>query len=301
MGDEKVDQALAPLDQEFNASQIGHLGDSTPQAKFAGKLQLGEAAFSVYVLDTGERVIVEREVVRALIGHAKGNLGRHIKTERLQHFITPEAIGKRSIQFKMAGTGDRGMGYEATVLLDICDAYLRAREAGALATNQQDVAKRAETITRACAKAGITALIDEVTGYAPFKRKQEYQLKVQAFIADDLHEWARMFPHEFWFELARIEGVHYSRRNRPLRWGRYVMAFVYDSVDRDVDRQLREPKPDPHFLRNHHQWLRDLGRQRVNGRLRRIIAVMKVCEDMKDFEKQFARVLQKSPLQTKFN
>lgn len=25
---------------------------------------------------------------------------------------------------------------------------------------------------------------------------------------------------------SRLEGIHYSPRNRPLRWGKYVMAFV---------------------------------------------------------------------------
>jgi hypothetical protein len=27
-----------------------------------------------------------------------------------------------------------------------------------------------------------------------------------------------MFPDDFWYELARLEGVRYSPRNRPLRW-----------------------------------------------------------------------------------
>ena len=38
---------------------------------------------------------------------------------------------------------------------------------------------------RACAKVGIIALIDEATGYGKFKKKQEYQLKLQAFIAEE--------------------------------------------------------------------------------------------------------------------
>ena len=60
---------------------------------------------------------------------------------------------------------------------------------------------------------------------------------------------------EFWLELARLEGIRYSPRNRPLRWGRYVMMFVYDAVDPDVGRELRKINPDPHFLKNHHMWI----------------------------------------------
>ena len=43
-----------------------------------------------------------------------------------------------------------------------------------------------------------------------------------------------MFPDEFWFQLARLDGIHYSPRARPLRWGKYVMMFVYDAVDADI-------------------------------------------------------------------
>jgi hypothetical protein len=298
---DEAGQALAPPDQLAKAVKTEALSESIPLALFAGKLQIGDAEFSVYVLNNGKRVMAQREVVRVLTGHAKGNLGRYIETERLQPYINPEDINKQSIEFKIAGTGSKGTGYEATLLLDICDAYLRAREANALTTSQKQIAKQAEIITRACAKVGITALIDEATGYGPFKRKQDYQLKLQAFIADDLQEWARMFPHEFWFELARLEGIHYSPRNRPLRWGRYVMAFVYDTVDKDIGKKLREINPDPHFKQNHHQWLKEFGRQQVNDHLQRVIAVMKLCEDMEDFKKKFARVFKKSALQTEFN
>lgn len=267
-----------------------------PLALFPGKLEMGNAEFSVYVLDNGKRVMAQREVVRVLTGHVKGDLARYLESQSLRPYIDAQKLAEQTIQFSISGTQYKGTGYEATLLLDICDAYLRAREAGALAPNQQDIAKQAEIITRACAKVGIIALIDEATGYGPFKRKQEYQLKLQAFIAEDLQEWARMFPEEFWFELARLESIHYSPRNRPLRWGKYVMSFVYDAVDKDVGKKLREINPDPHFQQNHHQWLKEFGRQKVNDHLQRVIAVMKLCDNMEDFRKKFARVFQKTAL-----
>ena len=69
-----------------------------------------------------------------------------------------------------------------------------------------------------------------------------------------------MFPEEFWLELARLEGIRYSARNRPLRWGKYVMMFVYDAIDKDVGRELRKKNPTPRFLKNHHQWLKNLAK-----------------------------------------
>jgi hypothetical protein len=228
-----------------------------PIALFPGKITIGDSHFTCYVLDNGKRVIPQREVVRAITGIGKGNLDRYLDSQNLQPYI--KGIAKQTIQFTIPGNPTTGIGYEATLLLDICDAYLRAREDDELLDSQLHLARQAEIITRACAKVGIIALIDEATGYDSYKKRQEYQLKLQAFIADDIQEWARMFPDEFWFELARLEGIHYSPRSRPLRWGKYVMMFVYDAVDGDVGRELRKKNPDPHFLQNHHQWLKKFG------------------------------------------
>jgi hypothetical protein len=213
-----------------------------PIALFPGRLKMGDAEFAVYVLDNGKRVMAQREVVRVLTGRREsGKL--NLQSEALKPFIDSDAIGTQTLQFSIPGTQYTAKGYEATLLLDICDAYLRAREnqQNRLTPTQLDIAKQAEIITRACAKVGIIALIDEATGYQAFRKKQELQLKLQAFIAEDLQEWALMFPQEFWFELARLEGVHYSPRSRPLRWGKYIMAFVYDAIDGngDVGKHLR--------------------------------------------------------------
>jgi P63C domain-containing protein len=126
------------------------------------------------------------------------------------------------------------------------------------------------------------------------------QLKLQAFIADEIQEWARMFPEEFWYELARLEGIRYSPRSRPLRWGKYVMMFIYDTIDPEVGQTLRAKNPNPHFLQNHHQWLKQFGRDKVHDQLERVVTIMKLCNDMQDFRHKFARVFQKSPLQLSF-
>ena len=49
--------------------------------------------------------------------------------------------------------------------------------------------------------------------------------------------------------------------------GKYVMAFVYDSVDGHIGKKLRAINPDPHFQQNHHQWLKEFGRQKVHDQI----------------------------------
>jgi len=271
-----------------------------PVSLFQGELTIGDVTFPCHVLGDGRRVIAQREVVRLLTGVAKGNLDRYLTTTKLSTYLNVDRIAKQTVRFAIPGTQFEATGYEGTLLIEICDAYLRAREDGVLTGQQNHLAKKAEIIIRACAKVGIIALIDEATGYQAVRQKNALQLKLQAFIADEMQDWARMFPDDFWHELARLEHVHYSPRSRPLRWGRYVMAFVYDAVDKDVGRELRKVNPNPHFRQNHHQWLKTFGRDRVRDHLNQVLGVMKTCHDMSDFNRKFGHVFKKNPLQLTF-
>lgn len=268
-----------------------------PYSMFRGNVAIGDVSLECHVLNDGRRVLTQREVVRLLSGgRESGNLARYLSRNPLIE-RSPEPI-----KFIVPPRGQPALGYEAMILIEICEAYLRARDENRLHHSQLKLAKMAEIIIRASAKVGIIALIDEATGYQEVRRKQELQLKLQAFIADDLQEWAKMFPDEFWYELARLEGIRYSPRSRPLRWGKYVMAFVYDTIDEDVGKALREKNPNPHYLQNHHQWLKKYGRQAVHDQIERVVTIMKLCGDMDDFRHKFARVFQKNaPLQMRLD
>jgi|SRR5580658_9406955 hypothetical protein len=266
-----------------------------PYSIFRGTLKIGNTDLECHVLSDGRRVFTQREMVRILSGgRESGDLASYLSSNPL---IDEVAVSANAVNFKIPGNPTVAKGSEATMLVEICDKYIEAGEQKLLRPNQLKLAVQSGIVIRSCAKVGIIALIDEATGYQQFRAKRELQLKLQAFIADELQEWARMFPDEFWLELARLEGIHYSPRNRPLRWGKYVMMFVYDAIDPDVGKQLRAKNPNPHFKANHHQWLKQFGRQRVNDQIQRVVAVMKLCDDMDDFRKKFAKVFRKTPLQ----
>ena len=159
-------------------------------------------------------------------------------------------------------------------------SLLRAKDAGVLQKQQQHIATHCEMLIRGFARVGIIALIDECTGFQEYCAKNALRVKLHAFIAEEMQDWARMFPDDFWFELARLEGIRYSPRSRPLRWGKYVMAFVYDAIDEDVGKELRELNPTPHYRKNHHQWLKQFGRNKVHDQITQVVIIMKLCETM---------------------
>lgn len=270
-----------------------------PYSMFRGNVKIGDMNVECHVLNDLRRVLTQREVVRVLSGgRESGNLARYLSRNPL--FQDDFASGPM-IQFRVPGVATIANGYEATLLIEICETYLEARDQRLLKPSQLKLATQAEIVMRACAKVGIIALIDEATGYQEVRAKHALQIKLQAFIADEMQEWARMFPDEFWFELARLEGIHYSPRSRPLRWGKYIMMFVYDAIDADVGRQLRTKNPNPHFLQNHHQWLKKYGQDKVRSQIDKVVTIMKLCENMDEFRAKFARVFKKTPLQVSFD
>lgn len=293
---EEVGQVLTPpAETLIMPAPVG-----MPLSLFQGTLQIADIEFSCHVLDNYKRVIVQREIVRSLTSKVSGDLKSYLATTAISKYIDLAEIANRTINFKIPSTQYEAIGYEATLLVEICDAYLKAREDGALVQSQLKLAKQAEIIIRACAKVGIIALIDEATGFQKYRADTALRIKLQAFIAEDMQEWARMFPEDFWFELARLENVYYSPRNRPIRWGKYVMAFVYDAVDKDVGKELRKKNPNPHYRQNHHQWLKEFGRDKVRDHLNQVLGVMKMCRDMGEFNRHFGHIFKKEPLQLTF-
>lgn len=269
-----------------------------PYSMFRGSLEIGNLELESHVLNDGRRVLTQREVVKVLSGgRDSGNLQPYLRSNPL---IRNDFPAGATIQFKIPANPTLATGYEATLLVEICEKYLEARDRKLLKPSQLKLAKQAEIIVRACAKIGIIALIDEATGYQEFRAKRSLQLKLQAFIAEELQEWARTFPDEFWYELARLEGIRYSPRSRPLRWGKYIMMFVYDTIDKDVGKELRKKNPNPHFRKNHHQWLKEFGKQKVHDQIQRVVTIMKLCENMDEFKSKFNRVFKKTPLQLSF-
>ena len=85
----------------------------------------------------------------------------------LSPFVSEQllALMENPIKFRRPTGGPIVYGYPATVLADICDVVLSARQAGVLHRQQEHIADRCELLVRGFARIGIIALVDEATGF----------------------------------------------------------------------------------------------------------------------------------------
>lgn len=271
----------------------------SPFAKHRGTLKLGNAPVDCYVLDTGERVISLRATVSALADVDSGNLGRYIGVAALKPYLDQDNVLGQIVQFNIPGTQKSGHGLSSRQFLRICKAYVSALGEGALSTpRQQQIAIRCASLLSACADIGLEALIDEATGYQYIRAEDALQIKLRAYVAEELRGWEKTFPDELWEQFGRLTGWKAPLHKRPRWWGRLVMELIYDALDKDVADHLRNNKPPPRKGQNYHQWLTsDIGLRALNAQIHQVIGIAKTCRSMSELRDEVARHYGKEPVQ----
>ncbi len=266
-------------------------------AKHKGELQLGGASVDCYVLNTGERVISMRSAVQAIAKVDSGNLGDYIGVEALKLFINKEKVLGEILSFSIPGTQFKGSGLTAEIFLEVCQGYVAAFTSDALKTERQkENAMSCAILLSSCAKIGLIALIDEATGYQFVREGDALQIKLKAFIADELRAWEKTFPDELWEEFGRLTGWKGSLHSRPKWWGKLVIELIYETLDPDVAIYLKDNKP-PAGVRWHSQLTENYGARQLVSRCFEIVGMAKDCHTINELRSKVALHYGKEPVQ----
>lgn len=76
----------------------------------------------------------------------------------------------------------------------------------ALTDHQREIAIKCAVLTSGLARTGLDALGDEATGYQYERAEDALQVKLRAFISEDLLAWEKTFPDELWEGFGRLMG-----------------------------------------------------------------------------------------------
>ncbi|MFS0700272.1 P63C domain-containing protein [Cellulomonas sp. 179-A 4D5 NHS] len=275
------------------------------RASHSGALIIGDNRIECAVLDDGTRVLSQGTMLEAL-GRAK-SMGRRgdsedvkrapfLSANNLDQFITPELLEKLTpVTYKMPNNRFASVGYRAEALPDVCEVYLKARQAGVLQDKQKPAAESAEVLIRGLAKVGIIALVDEATGYQEQRSRDELRRLLEQYVDESFRPWARMFPDAFFSELYRLYGWQWVPGNNagPRYVGKFINRYVYDHLPEGVSDELRRvnPKlPSGHRARKHHQHLTvDTGNVHLDRQITAVTTLMQVSHDLEEFKELFGR------------
>lgn len=260
------------------------------KTNYTGEISVSNFKIPCAVLPDGRRVLIQREVVGALTGNKKGGLDRYLSASNLKEFVPDKFKGKsldQSVE-KFIFHTRKAQIFEATDLIDLCEMYLKARDAGVLLTNQKHLAVQAENIIRSFAKVGIIALVDEATGYQLDRDKDELQKILSAYISEELLPWQKRFPDEFYNQIFRLKNwTSDPIKQRSPFVGKITNDVIYSLLPPGVLQELKKQNPIVENKRKykHHQFLTpEIGNKHLDKQLTEVITLMRVSETWDEFE-----------------
>jgi hypothetical protein len=279
----------------------------THPSSHPGELKVGNLAIPVFVLDDETRVISGRGFTAALGMKGRGQgMARILTHKRLKRFISSDLVMaiERPLVFRRTDGLPPTHGYDATVLVDVAEAILAARDAGALKTEQEHrYAAACDILMRSFARVGIIALIDEATGYQEMRAHDALAKILEKFVATELQKWVKTFPIDYYREMCRLRGWKFdpTTTKRGSIFGKLTNNLIYRRLAPGVLEELKRltPRDDKgrHKQKLTQRLTMDIGIPRLREHLSAVVALMKVApdRDWTGFMKMLDRALPKYP------
>lgn len=281
-----------------------------PIAWYRGNLPILGTEVPCYVLSNGLRVVGRTSATELLTGiKGGGALEKYLGVAALKPYINMDLVLERMVAFRLPevdGLEKAVKGLSADLMIEICQGFVAALNASydsdtpppKLSSRQVEMAIKATLFLSACAKVGLDALIDEATGYQYEREQDALQIKLKAYLAEEMRKWERTFPDDLWIEFGRLTGWKGKISHRPKYWGKLVMELVYEYLDPDVAKWLKENAPTPRYGQNYHQWLSNqYGLKKLVEHIWMLIGVAKTCKDMRELRDKMAELNGKVPVQ----
>lgn len=245
--------------------------DQLPTATHKGVLKIANLKIACFVLDDGRRVISGRGMTAAIGMKGRGQGIARISGLKVINSFENNALLlaiQSPIRF-MGGSpkiGTPSDGFEASVLQDLCETLLQARDAQLLKTEQEiRYGQFADVLIRSFARVGIIALVDEATGFQAERPVDALQKYLEMLVSKELAAWVKKFPDEFYENIYKLKGWTWPGmgENRYSVVGKYTRDLVFERIAPGLLPELEKKSPKnakgqrPTKL---HQWLtQDIG------------------------------------------
>lgn len=276
-------------------------------------LKIGGIEIPCYVLEDGRRVLT-RAGLQVGIGMSTSGATR-AGEQRLALFMGglaeragaagDLALQKRCselatqlanpIRFRPKSVNAAWLGYEATILADMCDVILAARAEKRLSHLQEHIAERAEILVRGFARVGIIALVDEATGFQRDREKDALAQILEAFVAKELQPYVRTFPNAYYEELFRLYQLPYppakNKSWRPGFIGNITNDVVYNRLAPELLPELKKAASRAERKSRLHQWLtQEIGHPKLREHLASVVAILKLSRTPAEFQENVNRI-----------
>lgn len=270
------------------------------KATHEGKIKLGETDLKVAVLSDGSRIISANAVFKAFGRVQRSNarlinMPAFLDAKNLQPFIGEDLMPLIKLVEFETKSGKIDSGFNALILPKLCKVYLDARPI--LTKKQEPLARSSEILLLGLSNIGITALIDEATGYQYLREKDELQRILSAYISEELLPWQKRFPDIFYKELFRLNGWDFTIngiKKRPGVIGTWTNKLIYEQLPTDVLKTLKENTPKSeagnYTARFFQSLTPDTGDPHLTAQIQQIVTLFMLSDNMKDMWSKFEKL-----------
>lgn len=266
-------------------------------------IRIGDISIPCYVLDDETRVLTVAGMSEGL-GIAKGGsmiagmnrIELFASRKLIKPFISNELIERiQSPIVFITPTGGKAYGYNAEILVELCEVVLAARQAGVLQKQQLGIAQQCEILTRGLARLGIVGLVDEATGYQHIRARNALETILRQWLTKELQPWKQQFPDEFYQRIFELNGWPYDPGSvkRPGVIGAWTNDIIYDRLGPGVKDQLHDyaGRDEKGRLKHHlHRYLTSSqGLPELKLHIAGVLALMRAATNWKQFKEMLQR------------
>lgn len=273
------------------------------KATHRGYLKIADKEIACAVLENGKRIISQTGLFEAFDRPRTGKIKDEkfpsiLSARNLYPLVDDEILSKSKVIHYYHTNGRIATGHDAELITLICDLYIEAKSKDILYPSQEKHFERAMILIRSLAKVGITALIDEATGYQYDRESQALQKLLEQYISKDLMKWQKRFPNSYYKEIFRLHDWDYNADSnlRPGYVGKFTNKYVYDLFPKEVMDEIKHLNPieNNSFRKNkYHQYLTPtIGVPQLDKHISKLIAVMKLSKNIEEFENNFKSVFE---------
>lgn len=217
-----------------------------------------------------------------------------VSTKSIKPFASNGLLEMIKEPIKFRAPAGMAYGYDATILPELCEAVLKARNSDkGLNYQQQHIAQQAEMLLMAFAKVGIIALVDEATGFQYDRPRRDLEDQLKKFLSESLRQWVRTFPSDYFKHLCRLRSVDLRADMKlPQYFGTLTNNLVYRRIAPGLLKKLKERRLERGSPSNKlTQWLsEDVGTRAILVHLGTVVGLMKINSDYKAFHRQLDQI-----------
>lgn len=180
-------------------------------------------------------------------------------------------------------------GYDATILIDICNSVLAAKADGKLKGERYArMVEQAQILVSAAAKSGIRNLVYALAGYSPSTTEVIEAFKL--YVREEAKKYGREFPNELYDQWQRLYSITLPERGKPWHFRHLTIKHIYYPLAKSdgkllgLLRQVKANSGEPN--KKLFQFLNEVGARALRMHLGRVLEMAESSLDAREYEQK---------------